>query len=77
MATVKPFRALRPKPEFARDVAAPPYDVLSAAEAREIVKKQAYSFLRVNKAELEFDDKMDSYSDEVYQRAKDKYRSNF
>ncbi len=71
MATVKPFRALRPKPEFAKEVAAPPYDVLSAGEAREIVKHNPNSFLRVNKAELEFDNGADPYSAEVYRRGKE------
>ena len=71
MSIVKPFRGLHPKPEYAKDIASPPYDVLNAKEAREIVKKNPNSFLRVNKAELEFDDNVSSYSDEVYQRGKD------
>lgn len=71
MSIVKPFRGLRPKPEYAKAVASPPYDVLSAKEAREIVRKNPNSFLRVNKAELEFDDNVDQYSQEVYQKGKD------
>ncbi|MCP4580489.1 MAG: DUF1015 domain-containing protein, partial [candidate division Zixibacteria bacterium] len=71
MSTVKPFKGLRPKPEHAKEVASPPYDVLSAREAREMAQHNPNSFLRVNKAELEFDDNVDSYSEEVYQRGKD------
>ena len=71
MSIVKPFRGLRPKPEYAREIASPPYDVLNAREARAIVDKNPNSFLRVNKAELEFDDSVSSYSDVVYQRGKD------
>jgi len=71
MSIVKPFRGLHPKPEYAKDIASPPYDVLNAKEAREIVKKNPNSFLRVNKAELEFDDSVNSYAEEVYQRGKD------
>ena len=71
MSIVKPFRGLHPKPEHAKDIASPPYDVLSAKEAREIVDKSPNSFLRVNKAELEFDDSVSSYAEEVYQRGKD------
>ncbi|MBC8214619.1 MAG: DUF1015 domain-containing protein [Candidatus Marinimicrobia bacterium] len=71
MSIVKPFRALRPKPEYAKEVASPPYDVLNAKEAREIVKNSPNSFLRVNKAELEFDDNVDQYSEIVYQKGKD------
>ncbi len=62
---------MRPKPEVAKEVASPPYDVLSAAEAREIVQKNPNSFLRVNKAELEFDDTVNPYSEVVYQRGKE------
>jgi uncharacterized protein (DUF1015 family) len=71
MSIVKPFRGLHPKPEYAKDIASPPYDVLNAKEAREIVEKNPNSFLRVNKAELEFDDSVNSYAEEVYQRGKD------
>jgi len=71
MAIVKQFRGLRPQSEFASEVASPPYDVLSAIEAREIVKNKPNSFLRVNKAELEFDDSVSSYSEKVYQRGKE------
>jgi uncharacterized protein (DUF1015 family) len=52
-------------------VASPPYDVLSAQEAREMAASNPVSFLRVNKAELEFDDGVDQYSEQVYQRGKD------
>jgi uncharacterized protein (DUF1015 family) len=71
MSIVKPFRGLRPKPEYAKKVASPPYDVLNAKEAREMAKDNPVSFLRVNKAELEFDDNVDVYSEQVYQRGKD------
>lgn len=71
MSIVKPFRGLRPKPEYVKEIASPPYDVLNAQEARKLVEKNPNSFLRVNKAELEFDDSVNSYSEEVYQRAKD------
>jgi uncharacterized protein (DUF1015 family) len=71
MSIVKPFRGLRPKPEYAKEVASPPYDVLNAMEARAIVEKNPNSFLRVNKAELEFDENSNQYSDEIYKRGKD------
>lgn len=71
MSIVKPFRGLRPKPEYVKEIASPPYDVLNTQEARKLVEKNPNSFLRVNKAELEFDDNVNSYSEEVYQRGKD------
>ncbi len=67
MATISPFRAVRPKPELAPQVAAPPYDVVSLPEAREIAKDNPYCFLRIGRAELELDDNVDPYSDQVYQ----------
>jgi len=71
MAIVRPFKGLRPKPELAKEVASPPYDVLSTDEARSIAQKNPKSFLRVNKAELEFDPGTDPYGEEVYKRGKD------
>lgn len=71
MATVRPFRGLRPTPEMAPQVASPPYDVLSREEAREMAQNNPRSFLRVNKAELEFDDNVDQYSEEVYRKGKE------
>lgn len=66
MAIVQPFRALRPQPELAAQVAAPPYDVCSLDEARQIAKGNPHCFLRVGRAELELTDGVDPYSSEVY-----------
>ena len=71
MATIRPFRGLRPTAALAAQVASPPYDVLSREEARRMAGGNPYSFLRVNKAEIEFDDAVDPYSDEVYRRSRD------
>jgi len=71
MAIVRPFRGLRAKPELAKEMASPPYDVLNTKEARAMAGDNPHSFLRVNKSELEFDDSVNPYGDEVYQRAKD------
>lgn len=68
MATIMPFRAVRPKPEYAVQVAAPPYDVVSLDEARNIAGGNPYCFLRVGRAELELTDGVDPYSTEVYER---------
>jgi len=56
---------------MAAQVASPPYDVLSAAEARAMAANNPNSFLRVNKAEIDFDDSVDAYSEQVYQRGRD------
>ena len=75
MATITPFRAVRPKPEFAAQVSAPPYDVVSLKEARDIAEGNPHSFLRVSRAELELDDAVDPYSPDVYQRGAENLRN--
>ena len=69
MATLYPFRALRPKAEAASRIAAVPYDVVSTEEARALADGNPLSFLRVSRAELELPPSTDPYSDAVYQRA--------
>ena len=71
VSTVRPFQALRPRPERAEEVASPPYDVLNTAEARVLAEDRPYSFLRVVRPELELEDGADPYSNEVYQRGSD------
>jgi len=68
MASIMPFRALRPKPELAPQVAAPPYDVVSLKEARKITHGNPHCFLRVGRAELELADGVDPYSPMVYEQ---------
>ncbi len=70
MITVKPFKALRPNNEMVEKCAALPYDVMSSTEAREMVKDNPYSFLRVDRAEINLEKGIDIYSDIVYQTAK-------
>ncbi len=71
MAIFKPFRALRPTPEYAHKVAALPYDVMNSEEAKEMVKDNPYSFLHIDKAEIDLPEGTYLYSDEVYAKAKD------
>lgn len=71
MATIIPFRAVRPKPELAAQVAAPPYDVVSLKEARDLAEGNPHCFLRIGRAELELGDGVDPYAAEVYQRGAD------
>jgi uncharacterized protein (DUF1015 family) len=66
---IKPFRALRPVPARAREVLAPPYDVLTSAEARQRARGKPWSFLHVSKAEIDLPEGTDPYSDAVYARA--------
>ncbi len=71
MSVLRPFKGYRPTPELCPRVAALPYDVMSSQEAREMVKGDPYSFLHVDRAEIDLDPSVDIYSDEVYQKAAD------
>ena len=69
MPLIKPFRALRPAPGRAAEVLAPPYDVLSSAEARERAQGKPWSFLHVSKAEIDLPPSIDPYDRAVYAKA--------
>lgn len=69
MAIFKPFAALRPIPEYASRVAALPYDVMNSDEARVAVKGNPYSFLHIDKAEIDLPETTDIYAAEVYEKA--------
>ncbi len=71
---VKPFSALRPQEKYAKECAALPYDVMSSDEAREEVKGKPYSFLHIDKAEIDLDPSIDLYDERVYQKASQNLR---
>jgi len=66
MSDVRPFRALRPRPELATRVAAPPYDVINSEEARAMAAGNEISFLHINKPEIDLPRDVDLYDDRVY-----------
>ncbi len=68
MSAVYPFRGLRPRPDVAAQVASPPYDVLSSAEARSMAQDNPLCFLRVVKPEIDLDPSIGLYDDRVYAR---------
>jgi len=69
MSDIRPFRGYRPRPDAVRYIASPPYDVLSSEEARRMAQDNPLSFLRVVKAEIDFEPGTDLYSDEIYERS--------
>ncbi len=69
MPLIKPFRALRPAPGRAAQVLAPPYDVLSSAEARARAAGKPWSFLHISKPEIDLDPGTDPYDRAVYAKA--------
>ena len=71
MATFRPFAALRPAKELAEQVAALPYDVVTREEAEKIGEENPYSFLHVDRAEIDLDPEVDPYSTQVYEKARE------
>ena len=75
MASIAPFRALRPTPTSAARVAAVPYDVVNAQEAHALANGNALSFLHVSRAEIDLPPDTDPYSDAVYRKAVDNFQT--
>jgi uncharacterized protein (DUF1015 family) len=73
MAHIKPFSALRPKPELAARICELPYDVMSSDEAREIAKDNPLSFLHVSKPEIDLPPNIDVHDDAVYAKGKENF----
>ncbi len=71
MAVIRKFKAIRPTSKMAEAVAALPYDVVNSEEAREMTKDKPYSFLHVDKAEIDLPVGTDIYSPQVYAKAKE------
>ena len=71
MAIIKPFKAYRPVKELASKIAALPYDVMNTEEACEMVEGNEYSFLHVDRGEINFPGKVNIYSEEVYKKSRE------
>ena len=70
MSIFKPFKAYRPVPKYAKDVASKPYDVLNSNEARNEADGNSLSFLHVVKPEIDLPENTDPYSSEVYEQGR-------
>lgn len=71
MATIKAFKALRPKKDLAEKIAALPYDVMNREEALKMAKDNPYSFLHIDRAEIDLSPDIDSYDPKVYQKSRE------
>lgn len=71
MADIRPFRAIRPAKGLERSIAALPYDVYNRQEAKAAVADAPHSFLRIDRAETQLPDEVDTYDERVYQKAKE------
>ena len=79
MANIKPFKAVRPANEYVKMVAELPYDVMNREEAQKIAKDNKYSYLHIDRAEIDLDDNVNEYDEQVYLKAKenlDKFMKN-
>ena len=74
MATLKPFAALRPKPELAAQICELPYDVMSSDEARAMAAGKPLSFLHVSKPEIDLPVGTDLYSPVVYAKGAENFQ---
>ena len=74
MAVFKPFKAVRPPKNLAKEVASRPYDVLNSAEAKVEAYGNPFSFLHVVKPEIDLPDTTDPYSEEVYIKGRESYQ---
>jgi uncharacterized protein (DUF1015 family) len=68
---LNPFRAVRPRPDLAAQVAAVPYDVVNRAEAAELARGNPHSFLHVGRSDIDLPDDVDPYDPRIYQRARE------
>jgi len=71
MPEIFPFRALRPAAEAAAQIASVPYDVVNREESKALAEGNPWSFLHVVRPEIDFEDSVSPYADEVYQKASD------
>ena len=69
MVTIRPFTAIRPTNDFFAKIATLPYDVLSSEEARELGKDNPYSYLHIDKAEIDLPADISPYDPKVYETA--------
>jgi uncharacterized protein (DUF1015 family) len=74
MASLKPFAALRPKPELAAQICELPYDVMSSEEARAMAAGNPLSFLHVSKPEIDLPSGTDLYSAAVYAKGSENFQ---
>lgn len=76
MATVRPFKAIRPAAEYASKVISLPYDVMNRKEAAEMAEGNPYSFLHICRAEIDLPKQQDPYDSSVYEKARENIAKN-
>ncbi len=74
MVDIQPFQAVRPPAELAEKVASLPYDVVDRQEAADLVKNNPYSYLHIDRSEIDLPDESDPYDEKVYQKAHENFQ---
>jgi uncharacterized protein (DUF1015 family) len=74
MAQIKPFAALRPRPDWAASICELPYDVMSSTEARDVAGDNPRSFLHVSKPEIDLPATVDIYDPRVYAKGRENFK---
>ena len=68
---LNPFRAVRPRPDLAAQVASVPYDVVNRREAAELARGNPHSFLHVGRSDIDLPEGVDQYDPRIYRRARE------
>lgn len=76
MATVRPFKAIRPDEKYAEKVVALPYDVMNRKEAEQMAEGNPYSFLHICRSEIDLPLEENPYEEKVYKKAKENIDEN-
>jgi uncharacterized protein (DUF1015 family) len=74
MATVKPFKGLRPPGEIAAGLSCLPYDVMNSREAAKMAKGKEYSLLHITRSEIDCEADVDVHAEEVYKKSADNFK---
>ncbi len=69
MATIRPFKGIRPPKELVEKVESRPYDVLSSEEARAEAGDNEMSLYHIIKPEIDFSPETSEYDPKVYEQA--------
>ncbi|HOX42639.1 MAG TPA: DUF1015 family protein [Myxococcota bacterium] len=71
MSDIRPFRGIRPRPDLAAAIAAPPYDVVDFDEAKAYVADKPNSFLRIEKSEIQLEKGLETLDPRIFQKGRD------
>ena len=74
MSNIRPFRALRPVPSMVSEISAPPYDVVTRSEVRELIRNNPKSLLNISRSDALFDDSVSAYDSKIYGKANELFQ---